>query len=507
MDAAVDEAAAAPADYSGLALPEGYRVDDPVFGEAIKLFEGEKIAPDTAQRLIDFTIERDKQIARAVNEHATTSWTKQTAEWRTTSEKEFSRGAGQCPHRACPGVRSADHRHARKPGLHQPSRPDPRDGEGGQCHQGRLVRGRQCRPRQRRDGSEVPLPQLAAQLGTTPHGNAFRDQPDPADWSKVLDPNGGIAQVISLLSQMNEITDDMVWNEGNLPTGHRTSVQTSLPTGTWRRFNEGIVPTKSTSTQITDSCGMLETYSEIDKALADLNGNTAAYRLSEDRAFLEGLTQQLAGVLFYGNTATNPERFMGFSPRYNTTSTSTSQTANNFISAGGAGSDNTSIWLVGWGDLTVHGIFPKGSKAGLSMKDLGEQTLLDAAGNRYQGYRTHYKWDAGLTVRDWRYVVRIGNIDVSDLAGSTPADLVKLMMRAMNKIPNIKMCKPAWYMNRTVKQWLDIQRNIGAAVSSTTNNSNIRRTLDESDGRIFDSFGGIPIRKCDQITLAEATVS
>ncbi len=35
-------------------------------------------------------------------------------------------------------------------------------------------------------------------------------------------------------------------------------------------------------------CGMLETYSEIDKALADLNGNTAAYRLSEDRAFLEG---------------------------------------------------------------------------------------------------------------------------------------------------------------------------------------------------------------------------
>lgn len=331
--------------------------------------------------------------------------------------------------------------------------------------------------------------------------------PTLADWSKVIDPDGSIAQVILLLSQMNEITDDMVWNEGNLPTGHRTSVQTSLPSGTWRRFNEGIVPTKSTSTQITDSCGMLETYSEIDKALADLNGNTAAYRLSEDRAFLEGLTQQLAGVLFYGNTATNPERFMGLAPRYNTTSTTTSQTANNFISGGGSGSDNTSIWLVGWGDLTVHGIFPKGSKAGLSMKDLGEQTLLDAAGNRYQGYRTHYKWDAGLSVRDWRYVVRIGNIDVSDLAGSTPADLVKLMMRAMNKIPNIKMCRPAWYMNRTVKQWLEIQRNLGASVAATTNNTNIRRTLDESDGRIFDSFGGIPIRKCDQITLAEATVS
>jgi hypothetical protein len=331
--------------------------------------------------------------------------------------------------------------------------------------------------------------------------------PTLADWSKVIDPDGQIAQVIDLLSQMNEITDDMVWTEGNLPTGHRTSVRTTLPSGTWRRFNEGVAPTKSTAVQITDSCGMLETYSEIDKALADLNGNTAAYRLSEDRAFLEGLTQQMAATLFYGNTSTNPERFMGFAPRYNTTSTGTSQTANNFISAGGSGSDNTSIWLVGWGDLTCHGIFPKGSKAGLSMKDLGEQTILDAIGTRYQGYRTHYKWDAGLTVRDWRYVVRIGNIDVSDLAGSTPADLVKLMMRAMNKIPNLKMCRPAWYMNRTVKQWLDIQRNLGASVAATTNNTNIRRTLDESDGRIFDSFGGIPIRKCDQITLAEATVS
>lgn len=332
--------------------------------------------------------------------------------------------------------------------------------------------------------------------------------PTLADWSKVVDPDGNIAQVIELLSQMNEITDDMVWTEGNLPTGHRSSVRTSLPSGTWRRLNEGVAPTKSTSTQITDSCGMLETYSEIDKALADLNGNTAAYRLSEDRAFMEGLTQQLAATVFYGNTGTDPERFMGLAPRYNTTSTATSQTANNFISGGGSGSDNLSIYLVCWGDLTCHGIFPKGSKAGLSMKDLGEQTILDASGNKYQGYRTHYKWDAGITVRDWRYVVRIGNIDVSDLAGASPADLPKLMMRAMVKIPNIKMCRPAWYMNRTAKQWLDIQRNMGPGTSTTqTTNSNVRRTRDESDAHFFNSFGGAPIRLVDQLTLAEATVS
>jgi hypothetical protein len=329
------------------------------------------------------------------------------------------------------------------------------------------------------------------------------------DWAKQLNPDGSTAQVVELLDQLNEVTTDMIWVEGNGPTTHRTSVRTSLPSGSWRRLNEGIGSTKSTSSQVTDSMGMLEIYSEIDKALADLNGNSAQFRLNEDRAFLEGLTQQFAGTLFYGNTGANPERFMGLAPRYNTTSTATSQTANNFISGGGSSSDNSSIWLVVWDNNTVHGIFPKGSQAGLQMKDLGEQTIYtDSSQNKMQGYRTHYKWDCGLSVRDWRYVVRIGNIDISDLAGASPADLPKLMNRAMARIPNMKMGRPAWYMNRTVKQWLDIQRSFGPGTGTTqTTNSNVRRTLAESDGKTFAEFGGIPIRICDQITNAEATVS
>lgn len=89
-EAGVEVVAEASADYSGLRLPEGYRADDPVFGEAMKLFGSEKIAPETAQKLIDFTVERDREIARAVNDHAASSWTKQTTDWRATSEKEFS---------------------------------------------------------------------------------------------------------------------------------------------------------------------------------------------------------------------------------------------------------------------------------------------------------------------------------------------------------------------------------------------------------------------------------
>jgi hypothetical protein len=315
------------------------------------------------------------------------------------------------------------------------------------------------------------------------------------DWAKRYN-DGRISVIVELLSQTNEILDDMRWVEGNLPTGHRTSVRTGLPQGTWRQLNYGVQPTKSTTSQITDACGMLETYSEIDKALADLNGNTSEFRLSEDKAFLEGLSQQLAQTLFYGNTDETPEKFMGLSPRFSTVGGSAA-IAQNVIDAGGAGADNTSIWLVVWGDLTVHGIFPKGSKAGLQMRDLGEQTLLDDNGNKYQGYRTHYKWDAGLTVRDWRYAVRIANIDVGDLAGGSPPDLIKHMIRATHKVPSLKTGQPVFYMNRTGRQWLDIQ---------AATKDNVMLKISEFEGRPVREFLGIPIRTCDQILNTEPRV-
>jgi hypothetical protein len=89
-NAGTEAGAQTPVGYLGLSLPEGYRSDDPVFADAVKLFDAEQIAPETAQRLIDFTIERDKEIARAVSDHSSATWMKQTTEWRAISEKEFS---------------------------------------------------------------------------------------------------------------------------------------------------------------------------------------------------------------------------------------------------------------------------------------------------------------------------------------------------------------------------------------------------------------------------------
>jgi hypothetical protein len=321
--------------------------------------------------------------------------------------------------------------------------------------------------------------------------------PTLADVAKRQDPDGKIDTIVELLAETNEVLDDMTFLEGNLPTGHRTTIRSGLPSSTWRKLNYGVQPSKSTTVQVTDTAGMLEAYAEVDKALADLNGNSASFRLSEDRAFLESMNQTMATTLFYGDTGTDPEKFMGLAPRYSSTS---AESGDNIIVGGGSGADNTSIWLVVWGPNTVHGIYPKGSQAGLKHQDLGEVTLEDAASGKYQGYRTHYKWDIGVTLRDWRYVVRIPNIDVSNLTkdASSGADLVDLMVQAVEKVPNLGLGRATFYGNRTVSSIL--RRQI-------TNANNVRIGMDEVAGKRVMTFDGIPFRRNDAITNAEAVVS
>lgn len=318
-----------------------------------------------------------------------------------------------------------------------------------------------------------------------------------ADHAKRLKKDGNVDDIVELLEQTNEILLDMLWLEGNDGTGHKTTVRSGLPTGTWRKLNYGVQPEKSTTVQVKDSSGMLETYSKIDKALADLNGNTAEFRLSEDMAFLEGLNQTFCQTLIYGDTSVNPEKFTGFAPRYNDLS---AENGVNIIDAGGTDSDNTSIYLVVMGQNTCHGFFPKGSEAGLKARDLGEDTASDGNGGEYQVYRTHYKWDCGLTLRDWRYVVRIANIKTGSLTkdASSGADIVDLMTQAIEKVPNINMGRPVFMCNRTISSFL--RRQI-------KNSNNVQISMDEIAGKQVLSFDGIPVRRVEAILNTEAQVS
>ncbi len=327
-----------------------------------------------------------------------------------------------------------------------------------------------------------------------------------ADWAKRTDPDGRVPVVAELLSQTNEILDDAVFKEGNLPTGERVVIRTGLPTVYWRALNQGIPSTKSTTAQVDEACGMLEARSEVDKDLAMLNGNTAQFRLSEDTAFLEAMNQTQATTMFYGNPATEPKSFLGLAGRYSSLS---GGNAANVISAGGSGSDNTSVFLVCWGDNTVYCPFPKGSKAGLIHEDLGEQTVYDSS-HRMQAYATRYQWKNGLVVKDWRYVVRICNIDVSDLIGqattqtaAASTNIIKLMARAIYRIPNMTMGRCAFYMNRTVHSGMAL-----AALEKSNAVLNINQGLTQfGQPHSWLTFLGVPLRKVDSLINSEAVVS
>jgi hypothetical protein len=322
-----------------------------------------------------------------------------------------------------------------------------------------------------------------------------------ADWAKRLDPDGKVPSIVELLSQTNEILTDMLWQEGNLPTGHRLTQRTGLPEVAWRLLNQGVTPSKSTTAQIDEAVGMLEAWSEVDKDLAELNGNTASFRLSEAQAFIEAMNQEMAGTLFYGNSGTAPEEFTGLAVRYSDLSADNSQ---NIVAGGGSGSDNSSIWLVGWGGQSCFGIFPKGSKAGLIHDDMGlvtVETTAGIAGTRLRAYQDRWQWKCGVALKDWRYVVRIPNIDISALvAKSSAADLIELMIKAIHRIPNIRMVKPVFYMNRTCFQMLDIQRRDDVVSGGGL-------VYNQVDGVAQPTFRGIPVRICDGLTEAEATVA
>ena len=328
-----------------------------------------------------------------------------------------------------------------------------------------------------------------------------------ADWAKRSDPDGRVPIVAELLSQSNEILDDCVFKEGNLPTGERVVIRTGLPGVYWRALNQGIPSTKSTTAQIDEACGILEARSEVDKDLAMLNGNTAQFRLSEDTAFLEAMNQTQAETLFYGNPGTDPKKFLGLAPRYSDLS---ADNAVNILNAGGSGSDNASVYLVVWGDNTVYCPFPKGSKAGLTHEDLGEQTVYNSDGTRLQAFATRYQWKNGLVVKDWRYVVRICNIDVSDLlgvtgtqAGTAATSLVKLMARALYRIPNMAMGRAAFYMNRTVHSGMAI-----SALDKSQSVLNIQDGLSQfGSAQSYLTFLGVPLRKVDALLNTESVVS
>jgi len=320
--------------------------------------------------------------------------------------------------------------------------------------------------------------------------------PTLLDVANHTDPKGSIAEVAEILNQENEVLEYIPWVECNDGSGHETTVRTGIPDPTWRRLYQRIQPTKSTTAAVRDATGNMQAYNVIDAKLVEKNGNTPAFRISEDRAIIQGMSHSFASNFFYGNEKTQPERFTGLSPRYNSLSAGTSD---NVINAGGS-TNLTSIWLLGLGRDTMHAIYPEGTKAGVDMKDLGQHTSETSDG-LMQVFRTHYSWDCGWSIRDWRFGVRVANIDVSALTkdASAGADLIDLLVQAVERIHNMSAERTVIAMNRRVRTFL--RRQMRAAVGDST------LSFETIAGKKVMAFDEIPVVRCDALLNSETVVS
>lgn len=328
------------------------------------------------------------------------------------------------------------------------------------------------------------------------------------DAVKRREPDGSQAKIVEMLNQTNEVLSDMLWRPSNRTASHMTTLRTSLPTAYFKLMNKGVLPSKSTTAQVEEACAKMELWNQVDADLVEQEEEREAFLMSESRPAIEGLNEKMARYIFYGNRNTEPEAFTGLAPRYNAL-TGTNM-ARNVISAGGSGSDLTSIWLVIWGEETIHGIYPKATIGGLQVDDKGKVTSENDSGELLDVYRQKYSWHCGMALRDWRAAARICNIDTSNLASnSSAANLTELMIKAWHAVrPVMRLGKAAFYMNSTVAQYLDLQRlrilngagtgqqNLGGAISA-----------EMVDGEMRYSFRGIPIRIVDQLLNTETTIS
>lgn len=329
------------------------------------------------------------------------------------------------------------------------------------------------------------------------------------DQFKQVDGKGRLIDVIEVMNDTSQnIMDDWVWMQCNSGTKHTRSIRTGLPTVSWGALYGGIPQSKSTKQTVDDTTGFVEALSSVDRRQLDLYaGNEVPIRASEARSFQEAMAQELVTAMFYHNSATDVRLPKGLGARYGVKATSGA--GNQIVDAGGTGSDNTSIWMVEWGYDGVSVIYPDGTTGGITRENKGEQRVPDAAGNPYFVEEELFRCHVGFSVGDWQRVVRIANVDVSDIkAGSV--DLYKFMRqgyykmksRRVNKIMDQKAPgRIAIYCNRDVLEALD-----GLATNDGTTDNFTRLKMGEIEGKEVLTYRGMPLRETDALLNTEARI-
>lgn len=322
--------------------------------------------------------------------------------------------------------------------------------------------------------------------------------------------NKQIGKVAEVLVQENPMLNDIPYMEMNEGTIHKEDIRSALPAVYYRKANQAIPASKSTTEERTFTAAHFESKSQIDAAVAKRGGvDRIAYnRWNQAQGHIQAHAIEHASLTVYGSPVDSNRKTAGLFDIYSTLSAS-EPTSNQVIDAGGSGSDNTSIALVHWGERSVFGVYPAGTMAGLQRIDRspgGKEIQIqatDSAGNpgSFWGFEEDFMIDHGLVVKDYRQAGRIANIDISALQdGNAAADLIELMIALSYRIHTPSNGQGVWYVNRTIEAALHLQAltKVGAGAGLTFGNY---------QGEQVMMFLGRPVRRADAILNSEDQVT
>lgn len=303
------------------------------------------------------------------------------------------------------------------------------------------------------------------------------------------DPDGNLSTIAEVLNKQNDMVADAVWREANDNYSNKTTRRSSLPSGTWRKFNQGVSNSASETVELVDVIGILEAHSENDVDLINSYKDPKQARMDEAMAFVEGLSQDMSTAMLYGDASADPEKFTGLAPRLDDIAA-----AANVINEGGTGSDLSSVFVVDWGINSVYMMYPRNSVVGLEHINMGKVMATDSDSKDFLAYLDIFKWKAGMVVKNNKSIGRLANIESTGTDNLFDEDNLITLMNRMTKGSGRRI-----YVNETVMTQMEI-------LFKDKTNVNFYKEDGLAPGPVL-TFKGVPIRQMDALTITETALT
>lgn len=319
---------------------------------------------------------------------------------------------------------------------------------------------------------------------------------------------GELLQLADTVSKAVGLMEYLEFHETNQAFDHLTGRITDQGTPTTRIANEGAQEIKASSEQVIDVPVHYNNIIKPDPLFLRKFNSPEKWKAKEVKTLFRSYAEEFVNQIITGDSDNDPGREIdGLQKRLGSLpsdATDVTERYHTVRSAGGAGADNTSIYGLGIGEDGVYALYLKNGQAGFQMKQLPEQLITLGSGD-VVCRPIDISWDVGFCGTNQRAMLRVANIDYSDLTtdASSGANLMDELTFAINsskiKAPGLR---PVLLANESVISYFECQRRNAGATAVNSAFSDIGMSMDG-----LTTFKGVPFIQVDAIGIAESVVS